>query len=305
MAGWFDFIDVSTETTAFPLFDVQSDPRIKHFPGVIATQIINFGAFDPVKKTPVMHHGQVTNTTLSVVSVNCTQPDFILDGVTMIGAAEANPAIRVWEGRVRGATLINTGGVGAHAVLDAAGKPAGSYVSRSDTGFVLVGQAPGPNSTGDAWVARQVDAAPPVAENVGPGGAHALLFGVEGESTGRLAIGSDGSMSFGAGHGQPFDTTLKRQASASVEWDPPPLGVDSCYRCDTANSTASFKLRLAASEPGDIASCSHSKLGGLAVQLSCVAVAGEVELLLRNAGKQTVDVASGTVRVAVTKFGEP
>ena len=35
-----------------------------------------------------------------------------------------------------------------------------------------------------------------------------------------------------------------------------------------------------------------------------VAAAGEVELLLRNVGTQTVDVASGTARVAVTKFGE-
>ena len=73
IGGWFDFVDVTTETTAFPLLDVQCDPQIKHFPGIIATQIINFAAFDPVPATPVMYKGQVTNTTLNVVSVNCTQ----------------------------------------------------------------------------------------------------------------------------------------------------------------------------------------------------------------------------------------
>ena len=299
VAGWFDFVDVSTETTAFPLLDVQSDPRIKHFPGLISTQIINFGAYDPVHATPVMHHGKATNTTLSVISVNCTQPDFVLDGITMIGAAEANPAIRVWDGKVRGAMLLNQGGIGAHAVLDAAGKPTGSYVGKSDTGFVLVAPAP-PNSTDtfDARLTHEAEVPYPASlshktSDVG-GGGHALLFGLEGESTGRLAIDSDGSMHFGAGAGAPFDTTLKRQASASIEWNPPPL---------KANSIARSKVVLAASEPGDIASCSHSALAGLAVQLSCVAAAGEVELLLRNVGTQTVDVASGTARVAVTKFG--
>jgi len=29
------------------LFDVQSDPTIKHFPGIISTTIMDFGSFDP------------------------------------------------------------------------------------------------------------------------------------------------------------------------------------------------------------------------------------------------------------------
>lgn len=74
VAGWFDLYDITTETTAFPLLDVQSDPRIKHFPGLISTQIINFDAADPVQVTPVLYKGRATNTTLSVVAVNCTQP---------------------------------------------------------------------------------------------------------------------------------------------------------------------------------------------------------------------------------------
>ena len=126
-------------------------------------------------------------------------------------------------------------------------------------------------------------------------GATVILSSHDFETTGRLAIDSDGSMHFGAGAGAPFDTTLNRQASASIEWNPPPLKV---------NSIARSKVMLPASEPGDIATCSHSTLAGLAVQLSCVAAAGEVELLLRNVGTQTVDVASGMARVAVAKFGK-
>ena len=110
-------------------------------------------------------------------------------------------------------------------------------------------------------------------------------------------------MRFGAGHGQPFDTTLKRQASASIEWNPPPLGVAVVDGQVNANSTTALKIKLAVAEEGDIASCSHSKLAGLAVQLSCAAAAGEIELLLRNVGVQDVDVPRGTARVAVSKFG--
>ena len=296
VAGWLDFVDVSTENTAFPLLDVQSDPRIKHFPGLIATQIINFGAYDPVHATPVMHHGVVTNTTLTS-SPSTHQPDFVLDGITMIGAAEADPAIRVWDGKVRGAMLLNQE-ASAPTPSSTRKEITGSYVGKSDTGFVLVAPT-APNSSNDARLTHEAEVSYPASlshktSDVG-GGGHALLFGLEGESTGRLAIDSDGSMHFGAGAGAPFDTTLKRQASASIEWNPPPL---------KANSIATSKVVLAASEPGDIATCSHSTLAGLAVQLSCVAAAGEVELLLRNVGTQTVDVASGTARVAVTKFGE-
>ena len=62
---------------------------------------------------------------------NVANRDFVLDGLTMIGAAEANPAVRVWDGKVRGVMLLNQGVVGAHAVLDHEGTwsrpgPAGS-----------------------------------------------------------------------------------------------------------------------------------------------------------------------------------
>ena len=179
-------------------------------------------------------------------------------------------------------------------MLDHAGKPTGSYVEKSDTGFVLV--APAPNSTDDASKTDQKSLSD------GGGGGHALLFGVEGESTGRLAIDSDGSMHFGAGAGAPFDTTVKRQASVAVPWDPPRLDAAVLNGQVNPNSTTSLNVPLAAAEASDIASCAHSKLARLAVQLSCVAVEGGVEALLVNVGAHEVDVPSGTMRVAVSKF---
>ena len=231
---------------------------------------------------------------------NVANRDFVLDGLTMIGAAEANPAVRVWDGKVRGVMLLNQGVVGAHAVLDHAGQPTGSYVGKSDTGFVLVAPAADPKSTNDARLTHDFDPHQPLS-GLG-GGSHALLFGVEGESTGRLAIDSDGSMHFGAGAGAPFDTSLTRQASVAVHWDPPELGVAVLNGQVNPNSTARLQVPLAAATAGDIASCAHSKLAGLVVQLSCVAVAGGVEALLVNVGAHAVDAPSGTLRAAVSKF---
>eukprot|EP01045_Picozoa_sp_COSAG04_P038063 COSAG04_NODE_10018_length_812_cov_1.983170_1_plen_56_part_10 len=51
----------------------------------------------------------------------------------------------------------------------------------------------------------------PNTENTAPRSSrHGLLFGLAGETTGRLALDADGSMLWGRGSGAPFDTRLRR-----------------------------------------------------------------------------------------------
>ena len=129
--------------------------------------------------------------------------------------------------------------MGAHGVLDTAGLPTGSYVERSDSGFLLI--APSTDADlGDTSYPSLTPADQPDLDATYGGGGHALLFGVAGESTARMAIDSDGSMHYGPGAGQQFDTAFKRQASTAIEWAPPALMRPVCEKqcgCNFPNCT--------------------------------------------------------------------
>ena len=234
----------------------------------------------------------------SVVQVNCSQSMCALDGVTMMGAApfgggwnkfHIGHAVRVFDGLVRSITVLDSQHTGGLAVVDAKGKPFGSFMSKSAGGLVLVSEDV---ASRDATMLPSV-----VSPNAGMknlrGSSHAMLFGLSGEMDGRMAIEADGSFRFGDGSGD-FDTTMHRQRTGKVAWDPPKL---------EAGDAVSQRVPVPGAAPGDIATASHTGVTGEElVQLSANAVAGAVVVVLRNAGKGAVDLASGDLRVSCAAF---
>eukprot|EP01045_Picozoa_sp_COSAG04_P038064 COSAG04_NODE_10018_length_812_cov_1.983170_2_plen_100_part_00 len=84
-----------------------------------------------------------------MIQLNCTQPDCTLDGVTIVGAsADGSPynhyrvghAVRVFAGHVRSVTVLDSSHSGAVDVVDGHGTPFGSFVSKTEGGFLLVGE---------------------------------------------------------------------------------------------------------------------------------------------------------------------
>jgi len=129
----------------------------------------------------------------SVVQVNCSQSMCALDGVTMMGAApfgggwntfHIGHAVRVFDGLVRSITVLDSQHTGGLAVVDAKGKPFGSFMSKSAGGLVLVSEDV---ASPDATMLPSV-----VSPNAGMknlrGSSHAMLFGLSGEMEGRMAI---------------------------------------------------------------------------------------------------------------------
>jgi hypothetical protein len=239
------------------------------------------------------------NTT-AVVTVNCSQTMCNLDGFTISGAAalgmgydhgHIGPAVRVYAGGVRSVTLLDSAGTGSLEVVDAAGLPAGSFASKSPGGFLLV--SPAANTTDASLVATDVGPNSGIAATT-RGSDHALLFGLPGERTGRMAVDSDGSVRYGAGGSKPFDTQVQRVKATSVAWDPPPLS-------SARSNFAKLVVAVPEARPGDIATASHTKLGEADAQLSASASDGKVVVILRAVGMETVDVESGTVTVMLTQ----
>lgn len=211
-AGFFDFFNVVLESSALPLLDVQSEPDVTEFYGLEHISIIDMMDADP---RPAHFGGGLQNVT-SVVHLNCSQPMCALDGLTMVGASplgggwngfHIGHAVRVFAGAVRSITVLNSQHTGGLAVVDAAGVPFGSYVSKSAGGFVFLGEKSAGASANAALLPSEVSPHGNMTNLRGP--SHALLFGVSGETQGRLAIETDGSMHFGDGEAD-FDTTIRR-----------------------------------------------------------------------------------------------
>jgi hypothetical protein len=76
-------MQVTQESSAGPLLDVQSDPTVKEFYGVEAVTIIDYMDADPLPP----HYAVIDQNLSSVVHVNCSQAMCALDGVVMMGAA--------------------------------------------------------------------------------------------------------------------------------------------------------------------------------------------------------------------------
>jgi hypothetical protein len=227
-----------------------------------------------------------------------------LDGVTMIAASPLGAAfnsyhighaVRVFNGSVRSITILNSGHTGGLAVVDAAGVPFGSYVSKSAGGFVFLGEETAPLGAGLLPSEVSPNSLYPGNLTNVRGSPHALLFGVSGQTQGRLAIEADGSMRYGDGV-DGFDTTVHRPRSAAVTWDPPELA---------AGAAVSHRVSLPRAALGDLATVTHTGIvGDDLVQLTAIAQDGGVACVLRNAGTTPLDIGAGTLRVATTAFHE-
>jgi hypothetical protein len=298
-AGNFDFFNIVMESSATPLLDIQLDPAVTSFGGLEAITIIDFLNAD----SKVTTYADVQNLN-AVVQLNCSAPDCALDGVTIIGAsADGSPynhykvghAVRVFAGDVRSVTVLDSSHAGAVDVVDSRGVPFGSYMTKTEGGLMLVGEN---RSTADASMLTTTDAQQGHAG--GRSSPHGLLFGLSGETTGRLALDTDGSLCWGAGQGRDFDTTLHRALTNATQWDPPPLGGSRARR-------TKLRMPLAGVRQGDLVSVSHSGLDGEldTVLLSAVASTDAVVVVLRytgDANEPAADVPPGVVRVVVTKW---
>ena len=251
---------------------------------------MNIVGYMDADSVPALFHPADTHAnTTAVVTINCTQPMCRLDGITMSGAAalgmsydhsRIGPAVRVYSGGVRSVTLLDSAGTGSMDVVDAAGQPAGSSLSKIPGGLRLI--APAANTTDASLLSR--------------GSGHALLVGLPGESAGRLAVDSDGSIRFGPGGCRQFDTQLDRVIAKTVPWDPPALGGQG-----GKPDFAKLIVALPEATPGDIASASHTALGEADVQLTASASDGKVVVILRALGRHETDVPGGSLKVMLTK----
>ena len=182
-------------------------------------------------------------------------------------------------------------------VVDANGIPFGSFVSKTEGGLLLVGEACS-NNCSDARLSLTGTNPMPNNDDAASGrsSGHGLLFGLSGETTGRLALEADGSMKWGAGKGSDFDTTLRRTLTNSTVWDPPPLSA--------VSPRAKIRVSLADVVQGDIVSVSHTAIDGEQdVELSGVASDGYVVVALRLAG-EPADVKPGILRVVAGQWEE-
>lgn len=298
--GYYEFQNVVLESTAMPLLDIQSDPAVQHFAGVESITVIDFQSADSMKT----NYANVQNLN-TVIQLNCSQPGCTLDGVTIMGAsADGSPynqyrvghAVRVFAGHVRSITVLDSSHSGAVDVVDHHGVPFGSFVSKTEGGLLLVGENCTSGCT-DARLSRTGTNPMPNNDDsvVGRSSGHALLFGLSGETTGRLAVEADGSVQWGGGRGATFDTTLHRSLTSSMVWDPPALS--------TVSSRTKVRVPLVDVVRGDVVSASHTGIDGEQdVDLGAVAADGYVVVKLRLVGDESVDVGPGTLRVVAGQW---
>ena len=212
--GWFDFVDLTMESSAVPLLDFQSDPKIASCDGMEHVIISNFYYADSV--APTYLSWPADDNLASVVTFNCTQPGCAADGLVLTGAAAlgggynkgaVGHAVRVYAGEVKSATLLNPSQTGALDIVDGEGKVTGSFVSKSAGGMVFVSPRPKNPTDGSLRVQnRSATCAPPVCPET-RGSPHALLVGLPGDSAGRFALDGTGEMRWGDGESE-MNTTL-------------------------------------------------------------------------------------------------
>ena len=299
-AGFFTIQDACLEASATPLLDIQIGPDVKVFSGVESVFIESYRTVDGVKTT-YMH---TPNSLSTIIQLNCSNA-CTLNGVTIIaGAADGSPynnyqvgsAVRVLMGRAKGVTVLNSGHTGGLDIVDGTGLPTGSFVSRTEGGLLMVGY----NDTSLAHGSNNASTLPTSDGHASErrSSTHALLLGLAGESTGRLALESTGEIKWGAGAGANFDTTLQRTISNTNQWDPPPVS--------PAAPLVRHTVLVQGARQGDVAHASHTGVDGTQdVQLSAAAGTDKVVVLLRFAGgeaREPVDIVEGTVRVVLTQW---
>ena len=192
-----------------------------------------------------------------LVALNCSgNPGCELDGLTIIGSSGyegsngPRTAVRIYSGTAIAVTVIDGGRTGSGDVRDANDLPAGSWLSRSSGGWVIVGDAA---------------AKPPTNAHMGVRGAaaeaHALLVGQSGEANARLGIGSDGAIRWRSTNStaKGFDASLLGRLSTNVTYDAPSI---------KPGGWVKTTLGLDGAQPGDVVDATLTTLGEAAVFLS-------------------------------------
>eukprot|EP01045_Picozoa_sp_COSAG04_P026753 COSAG04_NODE_3776_length_2539_cov_1.580738_3_plen_442_part_01 len=129
---------------------------------------------------------------------------------------------------------------------------------------------------------------------------HTLLLGMSGESTARIAIDADGTVSYGPGGEKPFTGSCSVAAMCkaadgpqweiqTLAWDPPELSPGERSKL----SIASPNLHR-----GAICHASHDGMLEQFMVLAVTAGDGSARVFLKNEEEEAVDLPMGTLRVA-------
>ena len=216
-----DFLTTSLEDSATPLLDVWSARNITNWAGlehITITDYLNADNQYAAGGAPVQQ---------PVVGFNCSAENCVIDGLTISGAEigdpTKHPAVINYNpagGRVASATLLNGHNSGGVDIMTPDGIASGSWTSKNDGGgFTIVSDTVGCPTRKESQHTVQGCSA-----KLSGLSTHALLVGMSGEPTARLAVDGDGSLKWGnGGKGNEFDTTLRRPITATTPWDPPPL----------------------------------------------------------------------------------
>ena len=313
------------ENSATPLVDLQSDPRLRSGEwnsdwGLKNLRVVDYRKDDahechwsPDRCISVPHANWSTEfpTTVPIISLNCSQPNCSLDGVSIEQSTNwGGPAVLVHAGSIDSLYLRNchkatmpnpqapggwlagpTAAVGVdttHAL--------GATVSDIGGGFALVG----PESSNRNGL--NVDA-----RLVGSNTHHALLVGVSGDAHARLAIESTGDVLYGPGGERGFAgrcsfESMCRAANApqwqvfEQHWDPPALPVG-----DHANVTVHVQGMV----EGAVCHASHDAKHDAFLAITAIARTGAVRIFVKNEDDFILDLGPGTLRVACMLINQP
>jgi hypothetical protein len=304
-----DFFTTSMEDSSTPLLDVWSSPAVTNWAGLAGITIVDFVNAD------AQYSAKGPRVQQPVVGFNCSAANCVIDGLTMtaaiVGDPTKHPAVINYNpagGRVASATLLNDHNGGGVDITTADGVPTGSWSSKNDGGgFTFV------SDTVSCPTRKESQHAVEGCSSKLTGlSTHAIIMGMSGEATARLAIDGDGSMKFGnGGAGDAFDTTLHRPITGSKAWDPPPLSGGAANvtsivvgACSGNDGSPAPHFDYGCPSGSDVVSVTHSELGMNAVQLTAHVAdkGGTIAVVLRNAGMETVDIPSGLLHVVIWKF---
>ena len=330
--GWFTFQNVVQESSATPLLDIVGLSNHNATTGAVAhfAQVTVSGYMSADSGV-----GAELSSRAGIVRFNLSAPGGILDGVTITGAGDTPAAVVVLTGEVKNVVVLQSAMAG---VVNGSGVPIGPAVVGTAGGLSLTGMAltctlgsAGAGAAGRCQRQHRVESAAAGSCTL-ESSEHPLMVGQSGETHGRLAIEADGSILFGkllinmphprvcptiasidavvhhqltnvtrgrgctAGNGSAdFHTQLRSVTSVAVRWTPEPgLG---------PGKAAATVVAVPGVSPGDVATASHDQIGLELVLIGAnVAAEGLVQVILRNAGETAVNIASGLLRVSVTKF---
>jgi hypothetical protein len=273
--GSFDFVSCVQEQSATPLLDVQSTTHLVpdggdgYFPGLKMVVIRDY--MDADWKTP-----SFGSADRSVVAMNCSLPKCTLDGFTISSAGFGTPvAVRVYSGDVTGTTILTAdsnwlgGQPSALRVLDAAGRPVGTWRQTDGAG----------------WLMSSAPSTP------------ALSFLVSGEAKPRKVIHTDGTTEYRRQDATTDEPVHSHGLLANeTSWDPPYTGANGGV------ATTVVGLRGAAS--GDAVSVGLSSVDAIkhTVQITATAAPDFVKVVLQNLASEAADIGPGLLRVHVHKW---